>query len=171
MNFKLNFKPDENYYIEAYAEIISSLKIKKYEPLFATILIIFGIVLYFSDTHKKLGLFSFVFSFIGIYEFYKFHFEKKKWLKDRLQSGIAGQLLEMEFNETTIKFSGPYSNGELNWNGLKDIIKTKKGVLLKPENGISIYLPDRLFTESEQIDFIISKKKKAAYNSRFRPWC
>ncbi|MGA9212751.1 MAG: hypothetical protein WBY99_08680 [Kaistella sp.] len=160
MNFKLNFKPDENYYKEAYAEIISSLKFKKYEPLFATIMVFFGIGLYFFDTHKKLGLFPFVFSCVGIYEFYKFHFEKKKWLKDRLQSGIAGQLLEMEFSETTIKHSGPFSNGELNWNGLKDIIKTKNGVLLKPENGVSIYLSDRLFKDSEQIDFILSKKKK-----------
>lgn len=162
MNFKLNFKPDENYYKEAYAEIISSNKFKKYEPLFAALLVFFGIGLYFFDTHKKLGLISWVFSCIGIYEFYKFHFEKKKWLKDRLQSGIVGQLLEMEFNETTIKHSGPFSNGKLNWNGLKDIIKTKKGVLLKPENGISIYLPDRIFKESKQIDFIISKKKKSS---------
>lgn len=158
MNFKLNFKPDENYYKEAYSEIISSLKFKKYEPLFATILVFFGIALYIFDTKKKIGLFSLVFSIGGIYELYKIHYEKKKWIKDRLQSGIADQILEMNFNETTIKHSGPFSSGEMNWNGIKDIIKTKKGLLLKPENGISIYLPDRLFKDSQQIDFILSKK-------------
>ncbi|OFY84840.1 MAG: hypothetical protein A3K10_05245 [Bacteroidetes bacterium RIFCSPLOWO2_12_FULL_31_6] len=158
MNFKLSFKPDENYYNEAYSEIVSSLKFKKYQPLFATILVFFGITLYFLDTQKKLGLFSLAFSIRGVYEFYKIYYEKKKWLKDRLQSGIAGQTLEMDFNEETIKHCGPFSNGEINWNGIKDIIKTKKGLLLKPENGISIYLPNRLFKNNEQINFIISKK-------------
>ncbi len=161
MNFNLTFKPDEDYYKEAYAEIISSLKLKKYEPIFATIMVLLGIGLYFFDNHKTLGLFPLVFSGIGIYEFYKFYYEKKKWLKDRLDSRILGQLLELEFNETTIKHNGPFSKGELNWNGLKDIIKTKKGVLLKPENGISIYLPDRLFKDKAQIDFILSKKRNS----------
>lgn len=160
MNFNLTFKPDENYYKEAYSEIISSLKLKKYEPILATIMVLFGIGLYFLDNDRKLGLFPFVFSGIGIYEFYKSYNEKQKWLKDRLDSKISGQLLEIEFSETTIKHSGPFSNGELNWNGLKNIIKTKNGIILKPENGISIYLPDRLFNDREQIDFIISKKKK-----------
>ena len=160
MNFKLNFKPDESYYNEAYTEIISSLKFNKYEPYFAIIMVFFGIGLYFFYTHEKLRLFPFIFSLIGIYEFYKLHIKKDKWIKDRLNSGIAGRLLELEFNDHTIKHSGPFSNGELNWNGLKDIIKTKNGLLLKPENGISIYLPDRLFKDSEQIDFIVSKKRK-----------
>lgn len=161
MNFKLALKPDENYYREAYSELISSLKLKKNEPLFATIMVFFGIGLYFFDTQKKLGLFPILFSFFGIYEFFKLHLERKKWLKDRLQSGITGQLLEMEFDETTIKHSGPFSSGELSWNGIKDIIKTKRGLLIKPENGISIYLPYRIFKDNEQIDFIISQKKKS----------
>ena len=160
MNFNLTFKPDENYYKEVYAEIISSLKFKKYYPIFATIMVLFGIGLYFFDTQNILGLFPFVFSGIGIYEFYKIYYEKKKCLQDRLDSRIAGQLLSIEFNETTIKHNGPFSKGELYWNGLKDIIKTKNGLLLKPENGISIYLPDRLFEDKKQIDFILSKKKK-----------
>jgi hypothetical protein len=159
MNFNLTFKPDENYYKEAYAEIVSTLKLKKYEPIFATAMVLFGIGLYFFDSDKKLGLFPLVFSGIGVYEFCKCYFDKKKWLKDRLDSRNAGQLLDIQFNEITIKYNGPFSNGDINWNGLKDIIKTKNGVLLKPENGISIYLPDRLFKDKEQIDFIFSKKK------------
>jgi hypothetical protein len=160
LNFKLYFKPDEQYYKEAYAEMISTLKIKKYEPIFATIMVFFGIGLYFFDTSKKLGMFPFIFSCIGIYEFCKFYFEKNRWLKDRLQNKVANQLVEFEFSETTIKHNGPFSNGELDWNGLKDIIKTKNGVLIKPENGISIYLSNKLFSDNTQIDFILSKKKK-----------
>ncbi|GAB3655239.1 hypothetical protein GCM10028791_26410 [Echinicola sediminis] len=82
-------------------------------------------------------------------------------MKDRLDGQITGQLLKIEFSETRIKHNGPFPTGELNWNGLKNIIKTKNGLLLKPVNGLSIYLPDKLFNDKEQIDFIISKKKKS----------
>jgi hypothetical protein len=68
------------------------------------------------------------------------------------------QSIEMEFNENAINHSGPFSNGELQWVGLKSIIKTKRGVLLKPETGISIYLSDSIFASKEQIEFIMSRK-------------
>lgn len=158
MNFNLAFRPDEAYYKEAYKEITSSRKLKKYEPVFAILMVIGWIGLYFFDSSKRLGILPFIFSGIGIYEFFKYYYEKKKWLKDRLDSKIAGQLLEFEFNDNCIKHNGPFSNGEIQWNGLKDIIKTKNGILLKPENGISIYLQDRQFSDREQIQFILSKR-------------
>ena len=160
MNFKLNFKPDEEYYKEAYDEIVSSLKLKKYEPYFAILMILMGLILYFQDADKKLGIFPVVFTIIGFYELFKLYNEKKKWLKDRLDSKIVGQQVELEFSDETIKHSGPFSNGEINWNGLKKILMTKNGILLKPENGISIYLPNKLFSDEQQKEFIMSKQKK-----------
>jgi hypothetical protein len=158
MNFTLTIKPDEIYYKEAYNEIISSYKFKKYEPLFATIMILLGLFLYNYDSNNRLGLFPIVFCAIGIYEFIKFFKERKKWIEIRLDSKIAGQVIELEFSVFSIKHKGPFSNGELLWNGLKEIIRTKNGILLKPENGISIYLPTKLFTNNDQIDFILSHK-------------
>jgi hypothetical protein len=160
MNFKINFKPDKEYYKEAYDEIVSSLKLKKYEPYFAITMIILGLIFYFQDTDKKLGIFPIVFTLIGLYELFKLYYEKKKWLKDRLDSKIVGQQIELQFSEEVIKHSGPFSNGELTWNGLNKIVKTKNGLLLKPENGISIYLPNKLFADEKQMEFIMSKQKK-----------
>ena len=85
------------------------------------------------------------------------YFEKNKWLKDRLDSKIVGQQIEMHFTDEVIKHNGPFSNGELNWNGIKAIVKTKKGILIKPENGISIYLQNSLFKDKAQIEFILKK--------------
>jgi len=162
MNFILNFKPDKAYYTEAYDEIISSLKYKKYEPYFAILLIGMGIILYFQDTYKVSGLMPIIFSLSGIYQLFKLYFEKKKWLKDRLDSKIVGQQIEMHFTDEGIKHDGPFSNGELNWNGLKTIVETKKGILIKPENGISIYLQNSLFKDKAQIEFILSKVEKSS---------
>lgn len=161
MNFKLIFIPDEQYYKEAYDEIVSSLKYKKYEPIFALIMIGLGIVLYFQDTYKFTGIFPILFSCVGLYELLKLYFEKRKWLKDRLDSKILGKQIELQFSDESIKHSGPFSNGEMKWTGLKQIIKTKNGLLIKPENGISIYLQDKAFLDKEQIQFILSKEKKS----------
>jgi len=157
MNFILTFIPDKQYYIEAYDEIISLLKYKKYEPYFAIILIGMGIILYFQDTYKVSELMPILFSLSGIYQLFKLYFEKKKWLKDRLDSKIIGQQIKMHFTDEGIKHNGPFSNGELNWKGLKKIVKTKKGILIKPENGISIYLPNTVFKNEVQLEFILSK--------------
>ena len=161
MNFTLTFIPDEQYYKEAYSEIVSTLKFKKYEPFLATIMVIFGIALYFYDTNRILGVFPFVFSLLGIYEYYKLFNEKNKWTKDRLDSKVAGQIIELEFSDSTIIHKGPFSNGELKWEGIKNIFKTQKGLIIKPENGISIYLPDRLFTDKKHIEFILTKNQNS----------
>ena len=160
MDFKLTFCADEAYYKEGYREIISSFKLKKYEPLFAGISIVAGIGLYVYDRHHILGLFPFVFSISGIYTFYKTYYEKKKWLKDRMTSKIANEMLEIAFSDIEIKHLGPFSKGEMRWDGLKDILETKNGILIKPENGLSIYLSKKQFANREQIEFVLSKKIK-----------
>jgi hypothetical protein len=161
MNFNLTFIPDEAYYKEAYGEIVSTLKFKKYEPFLATLMVFLGIGLYFYDTNKILGIFPIVFSLVGIYEYYKLFYEKNKWLKERLDSKVAGQIIELEFSDSTIIHKGPFSNGEIKWEGIKNIFKTQNGLIIKPENGISIYLPDSLFADRKYIEFILSKNIKS----------
>ena len=126
-------------------------------PYFASALIFVGIVFYFLDKSRVVWIFPFLFICSGLYEFFKFYNEKKKWMKDRLDSRILGKEIQMQFTEEMIKISGPFSNGELKWFGLKKIVKTKKGILLKPENGLSIYLQDKMFSSDEQIKFTLSK--------------
>ena len=91
--------------------------------------------------------------------FINYFTKKNKWLKDRLNSKLAGQKMELEFNDSIIIHKGPFSNGEIKWEGIKNIVKTQNGVIIKPENGISIYLPDRIFSDRKQIEFIIAKVK------------
>ncbi|MGB4931151.1 MAG: hypothetical protein WBP43_14340 [Chitinophagales bacterium] len=160
MIFTITIIPDEPYYKEAYDELVSTLKLKKYEPYFAIIMILFGIGLYFFDTDKVLGIFPIIFSLIGVYELYKVYNEKNKWLKARLASIVTGQKIEMEFSDSNISHKGPFSNGEIKWEGIISIHKTKKGIILKPDNGISMYLPDMLFSDKNEIEFILSKNKR-----------
>ncbi len=159
MNFEVAFTPDKQYYDEAYVEMLSITKVKKWEPVLGTIMVAAGVIFYFFDRYRVLGIFPFVISGIGIYEFCKFYYEKHKWLQDRLAGSVHGQLLHIAFSEDHIRHSGPFSNGEMKWTGLNCITKTKKGILLKPETGFSIYLPYRIFADNGQIDFVVLKVK------------
>lgn len=161
-NFTLSITPNEAYYKEAYEEMISTLRLKKYEPYFAVVMVLAGVGLFFYDENDLLGMFPFVFSMIGVYEFRKYFTEKNKWLKAQLDSRLVGQKIEFTFNDTGILHTGPFSNGEMKWEGINNILQTKRGLLIKPENGSSLYLPDRVFSDKKHKAFILSKKNKAA---------
>jgi hypothetical protein len=157
MNFKVTITLDEQYYSEAYEELISLNKLNKWEPYLAGAMILVGFILYTFDNNDQLGFFPFIFIGVGIFEFIKAKTKKSKWLKERLDPALVGNQLEVEFREEFIRHSGPFSNGDIKWAGLKEIKKTCNGIILKPSRGISIYLPDKLFRSKDEIDFILSK--------------
>ena len=159
MNFKIDFTPNKEYYKEAYEEMISTYKLKKWEPIFALLLIVFGLFIYFTIKSENLKFTPFIFIFLGIYELVKFYSEKRKWIKNRLKSNIVGKNFEVEFTDDHMVHSGPFSNGKISWDGFKNLIETQKGILLKQENGINIYFSKEIFKNRSEIDFILNKKK------------
>lgn len=159
MNFKIDFTPNKEYYKEAYEEMISTYKLKKWEPIFALLLIVFGLFIYFTIKSENLKFIPFIFIFLGIYELVKFYFEKRKWINDRLKSNVVGKNIEVEFTNDYMVHSGPFSNGKISWDGFKNLMETQKGILLKQENGINIYFSKEIFKNRSEIDFILNKKK------------
>lgn len=94
MTFKLTFTPDKDYYEEAYNELISVTKLRKWEPILAVFMTLFGIGLFYFDNRNILGVLPFFFILMGVYEFVKVFYNKKKWLKEREHSGVNGQPIE-----------------------------------------------------------------------------
>jgi hypothetical protein len=160
MNFKIEFNPDKNYYTEAYNEIISTKFFKKHQALLGIFIIIFGCIFNLINKNEKMNVFSIIIFGIGIYEFVTYFLFKKKWIDERLNSKVFQKKIELQFYDDYLVSFGPFSEGKINWNGLKEIIKTKKGILIRIETGVSIYLSDKVFKNKSEIDFIISKKNK-----------
>ena len=42
MDFTISFRPDLDYYKEAYSQIVKSNGLKRFEPVFATLMILVG---------------------------------------------------------------------------------------------------------------------------------
>ena len=113
-------------------------------------MVLFSIGLWYFDNNGKLGLFPVLFGALGIYEFIKVHTSRRKWINDRVKSGVTGQELQLQFTDDVIIHSGPFSNGQVKWNGLKSIATTEKGIILRLENGIAIYLRKTEFENEDQ---------------------
>ena len=157
MDFKITFRPDIDYYKEAYSEIVKNNGLKRFEPLFAIVMILFGLGLWYYDSNSKLGYFPILFSGFGIFELVKVYTSKDKWIKERMKSNVVGQEIELQFTDDLIIHNGPFSNGSIKWTGIKSIGQTDKGIIIKPETGTVIYLPKTRFENKEQIDSILSK--------------
>lgn len=52
MLFNLTIKPDDEYYKEAYNELISLTKYRKFQPIISIVLILIGSLLYFFLSKK-----------------------------------------------------------------------------------------------------------------------
>lgn len=158
MTFKVLIPNSKDYYVEAYSESIS--KLKRMEPLLAIGLFIFGGALLLIDKQKSLSFFPFFFILAGIYEIVRFYYSRNKWLKDRFNSQADNSILEIEFNDKTIKQLGPHTSGEFEWSMVKSIKETPKGIVLRLKQGLMIYLPKTSFENKTQIEFLLAKSWK-----------
>ena len=91
-----------------------------------------------------------------IYEFYS---SKSKWLKERLRSKLADSEVTIIFEEENIMTIGPFTEMNGNWSFFNDAVETEKGLILIPENGISIYLQKKSFEDQSVISAIVRKIK------------
>lgn len=123
-----------------------------------------GMVLQYFDAERALSVFPFVFSGVGVYELFKVYWEKKKWINDRLGSRIIGKRIELEFTDEYIIHSGPFANGKITWDGLRSVLATNKGLIIKPENGVVIYLPRTIFQSQKDIEYILAKASITTQN-------
>ncbi len=160
MDFTISFRPDLDYYKEAYSQIIKSNGLKRFEPVFATMMILVGLGLWYFDESSALGLFPFLFSGLGLFELIKVYTSRNKWISDRVKSGVTGQEIQIQFTDDLIIHHGPFSSGNIKWIGIKSIGQTDKGLIIKPEIGTVIYLRKTTFDDKDQIDSILSKRKK-----------
>ncbi len=154
MNIQITQHINKEYYLEYYAEWLKyKSKLRKYEKLIGIVAIIISCFIYiFNKKYYYLSIGSLIFGFIRIYDYYS---SKQKWLKDRLKSKIFNNIIQIIFNEECIEIFSKFGNAKMNWEFMSTSIMTKKGLILIPENGISIYLQKSCFRNTEDLNLII----------------
>ncbi|WP_162051438.1 hypothetical protein [Pontibacter pamirensis] len=159
MRIKVTQELNKEYYNEYYSEWLEfRSKFKKWENLIGFTSIIASLIIYFVDkslTFISVGLL--VFGTLMVYDFYS---SKSKWLKGRLNSKMADTEVTLIFEEDKIQTIGPFTETNGKWSFFSDAVETEKGLILIPENGISIYLQKKSFEEKADVVAIVRKIKK-----------
>jgi hypothetical protein len=164
MNIEINQKINKEYYTEYYSQWLKyKSKFKKWEHIIGFISLLLGLIIYLLNQ----SLFSFsigliIFGLLMVYEFYS---SKHKWLKERMKSRMNNTSFKIIFKENEIETFSLFSETKGKWNLFSNVIQTEKGLILIPENGISIYLQNNVFKKESDIEEIIMRIKKTNANN------
>lgn len=159
MNIEIIQKTNKKYYIEYYSEWLKyRSKYKKWEHIVGFLSVTLSLLVYILD--NGLYYISFGLLLFGILKIFDFYNSKRKWLNDRMSSKMNNEEVRMIFDDTKIQSFGPFTEMNGKWNFFTDAIETDKGLILIPENGISIYLQKKVFHGESDIKDIIRKVKE-----------
>ncbi|UZR96785.1 hypothetical protein [Chondrinema litorale] len=163
MRIQVNQNINKEYYNEYFSEWLRFRSIfKKWEHKIGFASLVVALVIYINNeslVYISGGLL--VFGTLMIYEFYS---SKSKWLKERLNSKMMGTEVTMIFEDDKVQSIGPFTEMNGKWEFFSDVVETEKGLILIPENGISIYLQNKSFDKQADIATIVRKIKLLTNN-------
>ncbi|GAA4303127.1 hypothetical protein [Nibribacter koreensis] len=159
MKIQVSQDINKEYYNEYYSEWLKfRSKFKKWENIIGFISLTASLVIYlFDDSLIFISVGLFVFGSLMVYEYYS---SKSKWLKGRLNSKMIDTKVTLIFEEERIQTFGPFTEMNGKWDFFSDAVKTDKGLILVPENGISIYLQNKAFANPSDIEAVFDRIKK-----------
>ncbi len=155
MKYQINTVLTKEYFSECYQQItIEKHRWQKLEITFGIFCILSGIVIF---SYNPNDIFMPVACLVlGVFEIIKFPYAKKKWLANQLNKNTLNNEIEISFDETSYKMTGPSFNTEQTWDGIHSIVETLKGVVIRPQKGQVIYL-SKENVDKDAIDFILKK--------------
>ena len=136
MEIKVTQNINKEFYTEYYFEWLKfRSKFKKWEHKIGFISFAIVLIIYLIDNFLyfiSIGLI--VFGALMIIEFYS---SKNKWLKERYKSKMMNKEVRVVFTDNNIQSFGPFTELNGKWDFFTKAIKTNKGIILIPENGMS----------------------------------
>lgn len=160
MDIEIEIILTPSYYRELYGEWLTfRSKFRKWQVHVGLLLLVpaYVFVEMSGPRIKDLWIFPCFFILAGVYEVGSFYYSRWQWLKSRADNRLLNQTITLVFESEVIRHSGPFSHGELKWEGIKHIKETAKGLFLIPENGISIYLPKQAFHSLSQVQKVVER--------------
>ena len=155
MNHTVKLVLNKNYFTEMFSQSMRyANKWRKIERVIGPFFLVLGIFLFVITDGKMAS--PFVLVLIGLYEILSPLIKKPWWIGRQMKSNIANSEVTINFTETGIETSTPYSQSSIEWTGVERILETKKGVLIWPQKGIHIYIP-KSDARKDVIQFITTK--------------
>lgn len=156
MNAKATVILDKQYYSECYSDWLRNVsKWRRYQIFIGLILVVIATILFgLTAIHRFIPV---ILAGIGIIEISSYLLNRHKWMSERLGDKRVGHTVILEFSEDRIIHSGPFSRGEFFWDGIESITPTSSGIFIRPQKGISIYIPDQSWDRCDAKQFVIDR--------------
>lgn len=156
MEYIARLNMNKEYFTESYAVFLSHVgKFRKWEIHAGTLISILALFLLFHrPSIAAVGMLIF-----GLFHFIDYYFVRYKWIQDRIKtrSGNSSSIVEIIVSERGVYQKGPTSEGTINWAGVKSVVPTKIGLILRVGDGMSIYIPDSAMDDKEFKNYVVSK--------------
>jgi hypothetical protein len=161
MHAKATITLDERYYAESYAAWLRNVSKWRRSQIFTgPALIIVAVTLFtFAELHYIVPVMLLVF---GICEIGSYFLNRYNWMRDRLADRRKGAITTLEFFDDRIIHAGPFARGEMSWNGIESVKPTPNGLFLRPQRGISIYIPDWAWERSDEKQLVLDHITQSA---------
>ena len=154
LDITVQFRLTEGYYKQALKDIIDyRTRFRKRQILIAVLFFLIAIFLMIVGWLEILprilfygGIFMTFMGMAMVHDYYSF---QKKWMTERVNNKLFGKVVTLIFKEEKVFHEGPYTKGEMLWTGFANVTKTQNGLIMVPQNGISIYVPKSSFAEEQ----------------------
>jgi hypothetical protein len=155
MEYTINLTLDRAYFSEAFSQSIRyANRWRKAERTIGTIFILLGVA--FLAWFESLVALPIVLIALGVIELIFPILKKPWWVGRQMKSKVANGTVEIVLSESGIHTSGPYSKGEMTWEGVERILETPRGVFIWPQKGMHIYLPKSV-VGNEAVRYVLSR--------------
>lgn len=148
MHASARFEMNRAYFEEFFSEWLRcKSRYRRWQRAMALCFLAAGVGMWmFLPANQKVG---FVFAVVALIEFAEIYWYRARWIDARV-SAKSGEpcVVELKFDESGIQMDGPTSSGHLQWKGVKELLKTPKGVLIRMGDGMSVYVPESSFSPS-----------------------
>jgi hypothetical protein len=159
-----NITFDEQYYRTFYSDWVRHRsKLRKFAPLFASVIMLAGILLLCFATRSRASGIILVAISVG-YSIDVLTYGRR-WIRRRINAGGSSSV-QIDFYEDRILMKTDRSEGYYQFPGFVDVTPADQGVFLYPQKDISFYIPWNSIKPAELIpkvrELLISKAKIAA---------
>lgn len=144
MKYQHEFTLSREYFAECYDQCLPFQK--QQTPRYALMagLVVAGIaILSFELTHSKVGILLFA---LAALEWFSFKYRRSWWLLRQVWSRNGGNKVTLTVSDTGITTQGAYTQTQLQWQEVEQVIDTPKGILLALQNGAKNYLSHSVLT-------------------------
>lgn len=144
----------KSYYEEHYTQWLKHIsQWRRFIPLIDVIFITIGFVLtLWSVRFAVVGLVAIV---IGVAELISIPRHRTRWMSSRLGDKNLDYEISVRFFEDRVEIVGPFSRGEVLWEAFERLVETEKGLFIKQQKGLSIYVPKSAITPANTVQELI----------------